>query len=194
MKFSGWSSRATWAFCSAALALVLAPAAFAHLSVDPSSVHTGALVDLTFSAPNQSDAIGVDHVTLGIPSAFALDDAEAKPGWTQSRTGQAITWWGGRIPKGQYATFSIRGTAPSKPETVLFNVLVGDRTGKSITYRVAVDVTSSTGRDNGARTLGKAALLVGFVAGLLALGAGFLSLYAWLRSSPARNDGRDAER
>jgi uncharacterized protein YcnI len=152
--------------------------------MNPSRVHTGQLADITFSIPNADDPIGIDHVTLGIPADFELDDAEAKPGWMQSRTGQAITWSGGRIPKGQYATFSIRGTAPTKVETVLFNVLVGDRTGKSITYRLGLDVTAASSQDKGARTLGKAALGVAILAAVLALGALFVGLYLWLRPTP----------
>ena len=180
MKFSAWSSLGISAFS----ALVLAAPAAAHLSVNPSRIHTSQLADITFSIPNADDAIGIDHVTLGMPGDFQLDDAEAKPGWTQSRTGQAITWSGGRIPKGEYATFSIRGTAPAKPETVLFNVLVGDRTGKTITYRVGLDVTAGSGEDKGARTLAKAGLGVGILAAVLALGSLFLSLYLWLRPPP----------
>jgi uncharacterized protein YcnI len=181
MKFSAWSSLSI-SVCSA---LALAAPAAAHLSLNPSRIHTGQLADIIFSIPNADDAIGVDHVTLGIPSDFKLDDAEAKPGWTQSRTGQAITWSGGRIPAHQFATFSIRGTAPAKAETVLFNVLVGDRTGKTITYRVGLDVTATSQQDKGARTLGKAALGVAVVAALLALGALFVGLYLWLRPPPS---------
>jgi uncharacterized protein YcnI len=166
-------------------ALVFAGAASAHLSVDPARVKTGQLVDLTFSVPNEDDAVGVDHVTLGIPGDFDLDDAEAKPGWTQSRTGQAVTWSGGHIPKHQFATFSIRGTAPAKVEMVLFNVLVGDRSGKSITYRIGLDVTADSNQDTGARTLGKAALGVAILAAVLALVALFVGLYLWLRPPPA---------
>jgi uncharacterized protein YcnI len=177
MRFSAWSSLGISVFSALALA---APAA-AHLSVNPSQIHTGQLADITFSIPNADDAIGIDHITLGIPADFQLDDAETKAGWTQSRTGQAITWSGGRIPRGQYATFSIRGTAPTKVETVLFNVLVGDRTGKTITYRVGLDVTAASSQDKGARTLGKAALGVAILAAVLALGALFVGLYLWLR-------------
>jgi hypothetical protein len=68
-----------------------------------------------------------------------------------------------------------------KVETVLFNVLVGDRTGKSITYRVGLDITANWNQDKGARTLGKAALGVAIVAAILALGALFVGLYVWLR-------------
>jgi len=181
MRFSAWSLRVI-SVCSA---LVFAPSAWAHLSVSPTRVGVGEAVDLTFSAPNEDDDLGVDHVTLTLPVGFDLDDAEAKPGWTQSRAGGSITWTGGRIPKGQYATFGIRGTAPKTTGTVTFNVLVGDRTGKSITYRVGLDVVKSTTRDNGARSLGKAAIAVALLAGALALVGLFVGLYVWLRPPPA---------
>jgi uncharacterized protein YcnI len=169
---------------SACSALIFAAPASAHISIDPNRIAKNRLADVTFSIANEGDALDVDHVTLGIPADFELDDAEAKPGWTQSRTGQAITWSGGRIPKGQYATFSIRGTAPDKAETVLFNVLVGDRTGKTITYRVPLEVVAHGPQDSGARSLGKAALIAALIAGALALGALFLGLYLWLRPPP----------
>ena len=95
------------------------------------------------------------------------------------------------IPKGTFARFAIRGTAPSKAETVLFNVLVGDRPGKSITYRVGLDVAATTNEDTGARSLGKAALGVAIARGMVALGALFLGLYLWLRPPP-RNAPRPA--
>jgi uncharacterized protein YcnI len=183
MRYSAWSSPAIWV-CSGIAFLAFASPAFAHLSLNPTAVRRGELVDLTFSVPNEDDRLGIDHVTLGIPTDFKLDDAEAKPGWTQSRTGQAITWSGGNVPKGEYATFGIRGTAPKKIETVLFNVLVGDRSGKSITYRVGLDVVAGGTHDTGARSLGKAALIVALVAAVLALAAVFLGLYLWLRPPP----------
>jgi uncharacterized protein YcnI len=126
-------------------------------------------------------------VRVGSAGEVQLDDAEAKPGWAQSRTQQAITWSGGVTPKRQYATFSVRGTAPEQTETVLFNVLVGDRTGKSNTYRVPLAVVAqATGDDS--ESLGKTALIVAIVAAAIAIGAGLLALYLWLR--PPR-DGND---
>jgi uncharacterized protein YcnI len=186
MKCSGWSSRGIWAcsaaFSSAALfALVLAAPAGARLSISPPSVLHGELVDLVFSVPNEDDAYGVDHVTLGIPQEFQLADAEAKPGWSQSRTGQAVAWSGGNIPKGTFARFAIRGTAPARSGAVLFNVLVGDRRGKSTTYRVQLLVAAHGPQDAGARSLGRAALLVAIAAVAIALAAGFFAFYLWLR-------------
>jgi len=166
-------------------ALVFVPSAWAHLSVSPTRVSVGEAVDLTFSAPNEDDDLGIDHVTLTVPSGFDLDDAEAKPGWTQSKAGGSVTWSGGRIPRGEYATFGVRGTASKTPGTAMFKVLVGDRTGRSITYQVGLDVVRSTSRDNGARSLGKAAIAVALLAGALALVALFVGIYVWLRPPPA---------
>jgi hypothetical protein len=180
MRCSAWSLRAI----SACSALVFAGSASAHLSVSPTRAVAGQDVDLTFSAPNEDDAIGIDHVTLRVPAGFDLDDAETKPGWTQSRAGGTITWRGGTIPEGQYATFGIRGTAPERAGTITFNVLVGDRTGKSVTYRVGLEVSKGSSRDSGARTLGKAALAAGLVGVLLGVAALFVGLYAWLRPPP----------
>lgn len=181
MRFSAWSLRVI-SVCSA---LVFVPSAWAHLSVSPTRVGVGKSVDLTFGAPNEDDALGVDHVTLTVPAGFDLDDAEAKPGWTQSKTDGSITWSGGRIPQGEYATFGIRGTAPSTPGTITFKVLVGDRTGKSITYQAGLEVVRSTTRDSGARTLGKASISVALLAAAVALAGLFVGIYVWLRPPPA---------
>jgi uncharacterized protein YcnI len=186
MRFSAWSSRATlaWAASAALVSVAAARPPATRLSITPDTVRTGVLVDLVFSIPNEHDGYGINHVTLGVPQDFVLDDGEAKPGWTQSRSGQAITWSGGRIPRHEFGRFAIRGVAPSKPETVLFNVLVGDRMGTSTTYQVALEVATHGEQDAGARSLGRAALIVAIVAAGLALGAIFLGLYVWLRPPP----------
>ncbi|HEY6962087.1 MAG TPA: hypothetical protein VI408_09395 [Gaiellaceae bacterium] len=171
MRFSAWSSLAI-SVCST---LALAPAAYAHLSVSPAQVKPGQAVDLVFGAPNEDDAFGISRVTLRPPAGFDLDDAEAKPGWTQARSADAITWSGGNIPKGQYATFGIRGTAPDKTGTIVFNVRVGDAAGRGLTYRVGLDVVGS-GHD-----VATPALIVALAAAVLALIAFFVGLYVWLR-------------
>jgi uncharacterized protein YcnI len=183
MRCSGWSSLAISA-CSFLVALLFAAPAGAHLSINPAQVQAGALVDLVFSVPDAEDARGVDQVTLRVPHEFQLDDAEAKPGWTQIRTGSTIVWRGGPIPRGQFARFGIRGTAPARATTVYFDVLAGDRTGSSTPYRVALAVSAHGTEDHGARSLGTAALVAAVIAIALALAALFVGLYLWLRPPP----------
>ena len=187
MRCSAWSSRSTWV-CSLALAAALAHAATgraaeSRLQIDPPSVAPGAHVELAVSVPNPSDHMGVNHVTIGIPQDFSLDAAEAKTGWKQSRTGQAVTWWGGSIPVGEFVRFGVRGTAPSRPETVLFNVVIGDRSGKSATYNVPLEVASPPSYDSG-RPLAKAALVVAIAGTVLALAATVLGVVIWRRRPP----------
>lgn len=173
MRYSAWSSQSTWA-CSAlaaVAALTVVGAAEAHVSIEPRVVPPRSVAEVVLSVPNEANATGVDHVTLGIPGAFALDDAETKPGWTQSRTGQAITWSGGVIRKGQFARFAIRGTAPARPVRILFNVLVGNRKGKSTTYRVALDVGAAPTARPRTSGVAKAALILAVAAAVLAAGA-----------------------
>ena len=183
MRCNGWSLPSTLV-CSAAAALVLAGPAGAHLSLDPTTARAGTSVDLVFSVPNEDDPTGIDQVTIKAPSGFALDDGEAVAGWTQSRAGQTLTWRSGNIPPHQYARFGVRGTTPASAGTVFFNVLVGDRTGRSITYRVGLAVVAHGPRDDGARSLGKAALVVAVIGAGLALAALFVALYVWLRPPP----------
>jgi hypothetical protein len=187
MRCNAWSSRSTWA-CSLALAAALwhptnLGAAESRLTIDPPSIAPGARVELAVAVPNTNDRMGVNHVTIGIPQDFSLEDAEAKTGWKQSRTGQAVTWWGGSIPMGEFVRFGVRGTAPPQPETVLFNVVIGDRTGKSATYNVPLDVVAPATHDS-TRSLAKAALVVAVVGGVIALAAAFVGLSLWLRRPP----------
>jgi hypothetical protein len=158
-------------------------AAESQLTIDPPTIAPGARVELAVAVPNIADRRGVNHVTIGIPQDFALEDAEAKTGWKQSRTGQAVTWWGGSIPVGQFVQFGVRGTAPPRPETVLFNVVIGDKTGKSSTYNVPLEVAAPpTHDDNG--SLARAALVVAIVGGVLALAAIGVGAALWLRRPP----------
>jgi uncharacterized protein YcnI len=180
MRCSGWSSLAI----SACSALVLAGPAVAGITIDPAQVQVGGFVDLVVAVPNDHDEYPITHVTIGIPTDFQVAGAEAKAGWTQSRTGPALSWSGGKIAKGQFATFGLRGTAPLNPETIVFNVLLGDKTGKSVTYQARLDVVGHPARDTSARSMARWALVLAVVGGAVALAALLAAAYGWLRAPP----------
>ncbi len=169
-------------------ALALAPAAAAHGTVTPRTISPGSDVLLSFAVPNEGkakpDAV---RVVIAVPPAFQLDDAGARPGWEAHVVGNrtTVSWRGGAIPPGQYETFSIRGTAPGRPVRLVFTVLVAHTTGPTDTYRPVVVVEPPPPRhDEGARTLGRAALALAIAAVIIALGGGFLALWLWLRPPP----------
>lgn len=117
----------TAAVAAAVLALLaLAPAASAHVSVDPPTAAAGGLVQLTFTVPSEQqdqDTVGLD-VTL--PQGFLLESAQQVPGWTTvvdkaaDRTPTAVHWSAGQAGPGTFVTFSIRGRMPRGGSTAAF--------------------------------------------------------------------------
>jgi uncharacterized protein YcnI len=148
-------------------------------------VTPGAEVDLVFSVPNEDDAVGVDHVTLGIPADFELDDGEAKPGWTQSahRPGDHVVRR--PIPKGQFARFDPRGTAPVDCVGGAFcDIALHLSLTPTTPTKTPLNVVATTTKDSSARSLANAALVIAIVAALLALVALFAWVYRWIRPTP----------
>jgi hypothetical protein len=180
---------------TASLALALPAAADAHVKVEPTRIPPGASRILVFSAPAEDPVANVVGLELELPRNVILDEIEAKPGWKGTFDGQKVVWSGGRIPPRQFATFSLLVTAPLQPGVLRFvSHEVLSNGSRSITYRPVVVVAKApapaaarSGRDSGARTLGKAALAVALAAGAIALLAGFGALYLWLRS-PLREE------
>ena len=93
----------------------------------------------------------------------------------------------------QFATFSIRGTAPAKVgDGARSTCSSATAPAKSITYRVGLDIIATRPADRGARSLGKAGLMVAAVAAVLGLGGALPR--ALPLAAPAARDGLAAER
>ena len=75
--------------------------------------------------------------------------------------------------------------APDVREKAVFPVLVSLANGQTVTYNPSLLVEPAAApRDEGARTLATAALIVGGAGLLVALGGGFLAFWLWLRPRP----------
>ena len=168
--------------------LLAAPVAAAGVSVAPERLLPGQQAVVTFTVSNDraAGAPPVVSVAIGLPPAVAAQGVEAKPGWTATVQPPVVTWRGGKIPAGQFATFALRVTAPRRSSVMNFGVrqAASDGRGKAGFVRVLVTRGAPvlSARDSGARTLGKSALFVAIAAGALALGAGFVAMARWLRS------------
>lgn len=185
MKCSGWSSRSI-SVCSglAVAALVLAPAAAAHVVVTPERIDPGSDARLVFSVPDDESA-AITRVAIGLPPDFELGESEVKGGWKTMTNARTVAWESGRIMPGQFAEFVLHVRTPATTERAVFPVLVSLANGRTVTYQPTVDVAKAQApRDEGARTLAEVALILAAVAVLLALGGGFLALWLWLRPRP----------
>jgi uncharacterized protein YcnI len=72
---------------------VLAAPAFAHVSIDPSSVPKGSTSTLSFIVPNERDAATTIELKIFFPAppnAIANVSVEAKPGWKTTVTTQHL--------------------------------------------------------------------------------------------------------
>ncbi len=170
-------------------ALAVAPTAAAHVTVSPSQAEPQRAALLTFSVPNERAGTVVTGLRVTVPAAVTILQIQAKAGWRESIDGRAVSWRGGAIPPHRFDTFTVRAAMPQREGPVVFRALQLYANGHNPTYRPVGEVaaawppTVARGRDSGARTLGKAALFVAIAAAALAVGAGFLALWTWLRGT-----------
>jgi uncharacterized protein len=66
----------------AGAALVLAPAAFAHVTIQPDEVPAGGFVRLDVRVPNEQEKANTVKVDLQLPPGFVEASYEPVPGWT----------------------------------------------------------------------------------------------------------------
>ena len=183
---------------SAALAAVVAsflpPVALGHGSVQPTLATPASTQDFTFVVANARDDSDMVGFTVDVPEGATLVDAAAeRPLWVVSSSGTSAEWRGGPVPPRGSASFRLRATLPDRTGTVDFlgRELYADGPGPSFRLGVVLagGPTTSEVRDEGARTLGKAALFVALAALVLAGAGFFLGLSRWLkgpREAPPR--------
>lgn len=166
------------------LALALAPAAHAHVDIEPFSIAPGQPTRLSFYTPNEGKA-PVTELEVVVPGNAELAVAEAVPGWTATVHGRTVMWRGGRIPVGQYGLFSAIVGAPDGEEKLEFRTTLRYTDGFRQEFSPIVfarEQKAPKARDGASRTLGKYSLGLAVAAIALALAAGFLALFTWLRA------------
>jgi len=173
----------------AAAALAVAPSGLGHGSVRPTVTPPGSTREFVFLIANGRDDAAMVGFSVELPPGASLDDVTARqPEWIASSRGNRGEWRGGPIPVRAFESFTLRATMPDREGTASFigRELFDDGPGPP--FRLDVVLAGGGGapgsgeaRDEGARTLGKAALFVS-IAALILAGAGFfLGLARWLR-------------
>jgi uncharacterized protein YcnI len=121
----------------AAAALVAAPAASAHVTVNPSKVAADSFARFDVRVPNERADVDTTKVTLKVPDGLVFVSFQPKPGWTRSVTmkklakpvtveGEAVseqvatvTWSGGTIAPGEFDEFGLSAKVPDRAGRVL---------------------------------------------------------------------------
>ena len=174
--------RAACVVAAAAASLALAPSALAHGSVRPTVATPGASQQFTFLVLNGRD-VGIVGFRLELPPGATVDEVTARqPTWIATSSGNRVEWRGGPIPARAFDSFQVRIRMPEREGTVTFTGTELFPDGPGAPYRLDIVLAGGSAAaaadatDEGARTLGKAALAVSVAAVLLAAAALALSL------------------
>ena len=166
----------------AVAALTVAPAAFGHGSVRPTVATPGTSQLFTFLVLNGRDA-GIVAFRLELPPAATVEEVVARqPEWIATSSRSRVEWRGGPIPARTFDSFQVRVRMPDREGTATFTGTEVFSDGPGPPYRLDVVVAGGgaaavgDATDEGARTLGKAALFVAIAALLLAAAALALTL------------------
>ncbi|MQY05676.1 YcnI family copper-binding membrane protein [Actinomadura macrotermitis] len=132
---------AALAALTAALVIGLAPAALAHVTVNPGTAEKGGFTKVSFRVPNERADAGTTKVQVGLPAdhPVAFVSVRPVPGWTVkvekaklktpvkveggelTEAVSRITWSGGRIDAGQFQEFDVSmGPLPEDADRLVF--------------------------------------------------------------------------
>lgn len=112
----------TLAAPAAALLLVLATMASAHVTVSPAESATGAWETYTLKVPSEKDAATI-QVDLRIPEGAEFKQYEAAPGWDVTIEGNKVSWiaTGKGIQAGQFQRFTFTAKNPDTAGELAWN-------------------------------------------------------------------------
>jgi periplasmic copper chaperone A len=141
---------------AAAVVVAVAPAALAHVTVDPEQAPQGGFATLTFHVPTERDDASTVKVEVKIPQdhPIASVSVQPKPGWTYQITTtklatpvttddgatitdavSQITWQGGAIKPGEFDEFSVAlGPLPDSEDSLLFPAIQTYSDGQEVAW------------------------------------------------------------
>ena len=150
---------------AAAVLAFAAPAAFAHVTVQPGEAARGSYTQLTFRVPNETDNTDTTEVRVQLPTdhPIASVSVEPVPGWTvatkKTKLATPITsddgsitdaiseiaWTGGKIAPGEYQNFNISaGPLPTDVDQLTFKAIQTYSDGSEVAW---IEETPASGEE-----------------------------------------------
>ena len=120
------------ALVSIVLALLLAPMAGAHVTVNPDEAAAGSFARFDVRAPNERDNADTTEVTVQLPEGLFFVSFQPKPGWERTVEMEelsepvevfgspvtervaSVTWSGGTIAPGEFDEFGFSALVPEE--------------------------------------------------------------------------------
>jgi periplasmic copper chaperone A len=117
---------------AAVTALVAAPAAWAHVTVNPNTAAAGSFARFDLRVPNEEANADTTRITVQLPEGLNFTSFQPKAGWTRTVTKvklakpvqsddgpvteriATVTWSGGKIAPGEFDEFGFTAQVPDK--------------------------------------------------------------------------------
>ena len=163
-----------------ALGLVAAPAAAAHVTVNPRDAPADSFARFAVRVPNEQESADTIAVSVKLPEGLSDVAFQAKPGWKRTVTmaklakpitveGETVsdriatvTWSGGSIAPGEFDEFGISAHVPNTPGRVLVFPALQTYTGGEVVRWIGapnadepaprIQLTAAAGESNASPT------------------------------------------
>jgi uncharacterized protein YcnI len=149
---------------AALVALALAPAASAHVTVLPTFLEQGKQAKLVFTAPNERAPHSVIDLTVTFPRGVELSAVSPPSGWQVTVVPANGRWTGGKTSPGTTTEYPIDARTDLPPGAVTVYAVQRYDDGKSV--RWAIPFTIAPASNSPSEHLWSAVIvaIVGFVA------------------------------
>jgi periplasmic copper chaperone A len=105
-------------FTAAAATLILAPAATAHVTMNPDKAQADGFARFALRVPTE-ESVPTVKVSIQLPAGLDEVSFQTKPGWQRTKSGRIVTWSGGQIGVGEFDEFGVSIHLPNTPGKVL---------------------------------------------------------------------------
>jgi uncharacterized protein YcnI len=159
----------------AVAALVLAPAARAHVTLSPAFVEAGVPSTVAFATPNERKGHATTSLRIEAPPGVELRAERPPPGWSLSVSDRFATWTGGRIENTDVVSFALGVTARTRAGTETFRAVQGYDDDEVVRWDAPLTVVPASA-DAAPSEQPRRAILAGAV-GLLVIGVSLFFLW-----------------
>ncbi len=97
-----------------ATALVIAPSAMAHVTINPDKAPADSFSRFALRVPTE-EPVATVRISIQLPEGLEEAGFQPKPGWTRTQSGRVVTWSGGEIGPGEFDEFGLSIHVPNTP-------------------------------------------------------------------------------